>query len=372
MSTVLRTSPRAIAVVGGYQVPIKSFDVETNAFTSADTFELHLPFRFGGSGGKDWILHNADNVASALVTDSDVRVQIYAGQPRNPSSYGIADLTQIMDGWVDTMDFKGDDQGERAVLTGRNLAGPLLDNVITSKWPNQTSSQIANQSAILFGLTPQITQTYTLTGAYYNQDATVMTNQTAWLDLLTFLANHEGFVVRVIGTTLYFGPMSGLVAYAQKAIPLVWRDNLKSFDITREPHAARDIEVQVITYDANHKHRIVETAKSTTAYTPRLNNQLTRGNYLETYAIPGLTRQQATDRARQILAKLSQQQLVGQLTTSIEYGYDVYCPIALGGLGAVLDNTYYANKITRTYDMQQGYSIQIAATNELLTPAGAA
>lgn len=360
-------------MVGGFQVPVKSFSTETNAFTAADTFTLTLPFRYASASVGDYILHNADDVASALVTDADVQVQIYAGQPSNPRSFGTADLGKIINGFVDTFDFYGDDtDGEYVTLTGRNLAGPLIDTAITEKWPNNTASQIAQMAATQFGLTPQITPTYTLVGAYYNQDATVMTNQTSWLDLLAFLANHEGCVVRVIDTTLFFGPLSALTAYQQSPIPLLWRQNLKKFQLTREPHAARDIEVQVITYDANHKKRIVETAKSTTAYSPRLKNQLGRSQFLETYAIPGLTRQQAADRARQILGQLSAQQIVAQLETSIEYGFDAYCPIALGGVGAVLSNTYYANKITRNFDISQGLDIQITATNELLTPSGVA
>lgn len=368
-----KTSPRAIAVVGGYQVPVKAFDVTANAFTAADTFVLDLPFQYGGKSTKDFILRNADNVASALVTDADVQVEIYVGQPKNPNSYGISDLYKIMNGFVDTFDFYGDDQeGTYVELTGRNMAAPLLDTYITSKWPNNTSSQIAYMAAKLFNLTPQITPTSTLAGAYYNQNATVMTNQTSWLDLLTFLANNEGFVVRIIDTTLYFGPISGLAAYTAAPIPITWQDNLQKFQITRQPHAARDIEVEVVTYDINHKHRIVATAKSTTAYSPRLKNQLSRGNYLMSYAIPGLTRQQAEDRAQQILTKLSKQQIVSQLTTSLEYGFDAYSPIAVGGLGAVLTHTGYANSIERTFSVQQGYSVLINTTNELLQPQGVA
>ena len=373
MAKNYRTSPRAIAVVGGYPVPVKSFDVTGNAFTAADTFVLDLAFQYGGKATSDFILRNADNVASALVTDADVQVQIYAGQPSNPSNYKASDLIKVINGFVDTFDFYGGDQeGGYIELTGRNLAGPLLDTYITSKWPNNTSSQIANMAAIQFGLTPQITATTTLAGAYYNQDATVMTNQTSWLDLLAFLANNEGFVVRIIDTVLYFGPLSELSAYKAAPIPLNWQDNLQKFQLTRQPHAARDIEVQVITYDANHKRRIIATAKSTTAYSPRLKNQLSRANYVQTYAIPGLTRQQAQDRADNILAQLSKQQIVAQLTTTLEYGYDAYSPIALGGVGAVLNNTYYVNSVERTFSVDQGYSVILGATNELLNPAGAA
>lgn len=373
MAKTYRTSPRVIAMVGGYQVPVKSFDVTENAFTAADTFILDLNFQYGGKSTKDFILHNSDDVASALVTDADVQVEIYAGQPSHPNNYGTSDLVKIMNGFVDTFDFYGDDQeGEYVQLTGRNLAAPLIDTFITSKWPNNTSSQIANMAAVQFGLTPQITTTTTLVGTYYNQNATVMTNQTSWLDLLTFLANNEGFVVRIIDTTLYFGPMSGLDAYNAKPIPLTWHDNLQKFQVTRQPHAARDIEVKVVTYDANHKHKITATAKSTTSYSPRLKHQLNRGNYVMSYAIPGLTRQQADDRAKQILSQLSKQQIVAQLTTTLEYGYAAYSPIAVGGLGAVLSHTGYINSIERTFSESQGYSALISTTNELLQPAGVA
>jgi phage protein D len=365
----IKSDPRSIVVVGGYVVPFNNWTVESTGFDTADTFSIKLPFSVTNEPG-DLIINNSLEKSSALFTDSDILVEVYRGLPNNPDKYSISDLTQNIMGYVDTVDVDfNDTDGEKVTLTGRNLAALLIDTQITDKYPNKTASQIATLFAKQHGLTPKVTNTTTLAGTFYNQDATTLSSSSSQWDILMFLAQQEGFVVRVVGSSLYFGPISTVTDSTLAPIQMTWGSNIMELTFERSPNAARDLQVQVISYDRHHKHRIVAKAKSTTQYSQRLKNTMQRESYLETYAIPGLTRNQANSIAKSKLKSLSQQQIIGTLKTNGEYNFTIDRRIQLNGCGKVLDGTYYVNRITESFDIvsQNGWDVEIAFINELLT-----
>lgn len=364
----IKSDPRSIVVIGGYVVPFNSWTVESTGFDTADTFSIKLPFSVTKEPG-DLIINNSLEKSSALFTDSDILVEVYRGLPNNPDKYSISDLTQNIMGYVDTVDVDfNETDGEQVTLTGRNLAALLIDTQITDKYPNKTASQIATLFAKQHGLTPKVTNTTTLAGTFYNQDATTLSSSSSQWDILMFLAQQEGYVVRVVGSTLYFGPIGTVTDSTLAPIQMTWGSNIMELTFERSPNAARDLEVQVISYDRHHKNRIVATAKSTTQYSQRLKNTMQRESYLETYAIPGLTRNQANSIAKSKLKQLSQQQIIGTIKTNGEYNFTIDRRIQLNGCGKVLDGTYYVNRVTESFDIvsQNGWDVEIAFINELL------
>jgi len=363
------SAPRSIVVIGGYEVPFESWRVEQTGFEQADTFEVDLPFDITQEKG-DVLLSNNPVSASSLITEPDIQVEIYRGVPNDPNNYTKNDLTQNMYGFVDTMDLYFDDTGEYLKLTGRSLAALLIDTVATDKFPNKTSSQIAQIFAHEHGLNPVITPTNTLAGTYYNDDSTVISNDSSEWDILQFLAQQEGFVARVKSNTLYFGPVEQVTDMNLSPIPLTWGDNIMELNIERSPQAARDLEVNVISYDRNHKKRIVGTAKSTANYSKKLFNQVNRDKYKETYMIPGLTQSQAQARAKSILNTLSAQQYIGTLKTYGDFNFSIDRRITLNGVGKVLSQIYYINRVTETFDFDKGFDVEIAFINQLLMPGG--
>ena len=353
---------RGIAVVAGQQVRFSAFHAEANGFSAADTFELTCPWFVQDTPSGETVLANGPGFESVLMTQDVIPIQLYAGYPANPNAFDTGDLTQIMDGYMDTAEWDFDDTGEFVTITGRNRLAPLLDTVISSKYPNLTSSSIAAMIAQEHGLTPVVTPTTTLAGTFYNQNSTVLgANAKEW-DLLLFLAKMENFIVRVRGQQLLFGPYSTVTGYVnQDPIPYTWGYDIETLKITRAPQAAKDIVVKVYSYDRNGKYRIVETARASSGGSPKQ-------EYVETYTIPGLSRAQAQAQAKAILAQLSSAQLIGQLTGAGNTDMAIDRQIALYGVGQGLSSTYYLTRVRHTLDItSDGYSIDVSFSNQFMT-----
>jgi hypothetical protein len=93
-------------------------------------------------------------------------------------------------------------------VSGRDLTAAFIDAKTTIQYQNLTSSQIASQLAISHGMSFSGPTTTTVAGTFYAYDRVSMTDQRSEWDLLTWLAQQEGFQCYVKGTTLYFEPRS--------------------------------------------------------------------------------------------------------------------------------------------------------------------
>ncbi len=361
---------RGIIAVNGMQVKFTSISVEQNAFSAADSFEIVLPYFIRDQQSGETILANGPDFTSVLLTQDVIPVSAWVGYPANPLNYTVNDLAQVMDGYMDTARWDFDKTGEIVTLNGRNMVGPLIDAKIVDKFPNLTSSAIAIKFALEHGLTPVVTPTSTLAGTYYNQNSTITGNNSMseW-DLLLFLAQQENFIVRVKGGQLLFGPYGTVTGYVdQTPISLTWGQNIETLEFERSPQAAKDIVVKVISYDRNYKHRIEETAKSTTQYAQRILNQAgQRQQYVETYTIPGLTRDQAQKKAIAICNELSRSQIIGNVTCAGDPNMSIDRKLQIQGVGQILSDFYYLNKVTHQFDLTNGYSIDASFSNQFLT-----
>lgn len=359
---------RGLVIVNGQQVKFQSFGVEQNAFSAADSFEIVLPFFIRNTRNGDLVLANGPDFQSILLTQDVVPIQVYVGYPSNPRRFSASDLTQIMDGYMDTArwNFNKND-GEIVTLNGRNAVGPMMDTKTSDKYPNLTASAIAEKFAANHGLTAVVTATSTLAGTYYNQNSTILGNDASEWDILLFLAQQEDFVVRVKGKELLFGPYSVVTGYvSQDPIKYTWGKDIEALEFERSPHAARDVIVKVITWDRDSKARIIETAKSTTQYAKRIYGG-SRAAYTETYVIPGLTRQQAQKQARAICYELSRCQVIGQIDTAGNPDMAIDRKVAIYGVGQGLTDTYYLNRVTHNYDINAGYACSSSFSNQFLS-----
>ena len=309
---------------------------------------------------------NGPDFVTTLLVQDQIPVQVYIGYPQNPLSFTATDLTQVMDGWMDDAKFDFDDQGERITLTGRNNVGQLIDEKINDKLPNQTASNIATQFTAEHGLTPVVTPTTTLAGTYYNQNSAALGTDISEWDLLLFLAQMENFIVRVKGSSLYFGPYSVVTGYVnQTPIPYTWGYDITTLEIERSPHCAKDIVVNVYSYDRNGKAKIKETAKSATQFAQKIYGNLgQRQQYIENYTIPGLTRDQAQKQAQAIASELSRSQLIGTMTGAGNTDLAIDRQIVLYGVGKALSSPYYLTKVTHSMDMDGGYGASVSFCNQ--------
>jgi hypothetical protein len=195
------TVPRGIVRISGSMTSTGTvvpgwldFEVENNALSSADTFSV----RFIGSG-----LPKAMDV-SWFSQQKDMYIELFAGFPANYGAYTPEELTRLIYGQADTIDY--DIAQDVITVHGRDLTRVFIDAKTTEKFQNQTSSQIATTLAKRRGLTPNVTATKTKAGAYYDiEHVNLMDERTEW-DILSFLAQQEGFNVYVKDQTLYFGP----------------------------------------------------------------------------------------------------------------------------------------------------------------------
>lgn len=346
------------------RVPFNSWSVDLNGYAAADTFDVTLPFRVLDHLRGTSNLINTKDQETILLTQPDILVEAYAGYPKDANSYSEDDLTQLMYGYMDTADFYFDDsEGARVELHGRNQVGPFMDTKTTDKFPNRTSSQIVTTFGQQFGLTVQATATSTLAGTYYANDHTTLTSDITMWDLMNFLAQQEGFTLRVFGNTLYFGPRSSFLK--SPALPYVWGQNIKSLQLTRTPHASKNIKVEVVTWHPGKKTRIVATAQNSTTFASRVTGTSAHQDWLETYYFPGLTKNQAQNRANAILKQLSESELVGTLKGQGNSQLDIYQPIELMGLGLGIDGQqFFPTKVTHAFDMKsEGYTINTTFCN---------
>lgn len=367
------SQPRSIVVVDGVRVPYNNWTVNLNGYSAADTFDVTLPFRVLSHLRGVSSLINTPDTETVLLTKPDILVEVYAGYPRDPNTYNEADLTQLIYGYMDTADFYFDaTQGVRVELQGRNQVGPFMDTKTTDKFPNRTSSSIVTYFGEQQGLTVVATPTYTLAGTYYANDHTTLTSNITQWDLMNYLAQQEGFMLRVVGNTLYFGPRSQFLKTT--SLPYIWGQNIKTLQVTRTPHASKNIKVEVVTWNPGKKSRIVTTASNTTTYAKRVTGTGGHQEWVESYYFPGLTRNQAQQRADAILQQLSESELVIQMTGQGNPDFDIIQSMDLKGLGLGIDGQpFYPTQVSHAFDAKNsGYLITTTACNLQLTtnPAG--
>jgi phage baseplate assembly protein V len=186
--------PRSIIKLNGTEVTPVSWEVDTGTFYAADTFRCVLALGAMPSGfGLDF-----------FATAGKVEVEIFAGFPADPGNYTASSLTSVFVGRTDDIDTV---IGANVVtLSGRDLAGLLIDAKSSEKFVNQTASQVATTLAQKYGLTPVVTSTEGRVGRLYQSDHVRLQDEKTPWDLLTWLARELDFVVYVKGRELHFEP----------------------------------------------------------------------------------------------------------------------------------------------------------------------
>ncbi len=224
-----------------------------------------------------------------------------------------------------------------AILSGRDLAARLIDAEIFETFVNQTASQIVETIAERHGLTPSVTTTTVPVGQYYELDharSALGVNAratTAW-NLLTMLAQAEGFVLSVIGTTLNFGPwpITGLVTVMPS-------DFMKlSIDLATALPAGTTVK----SWSCRNKS-VISKSDGTGAGT--------------TIIRPNLTQEQAQSLAEYHVATLGQH---GTILTGLMPGDVTLRPgmkLMLKGASSLLDQQYVVTSICRSLDGMAGF-----------------
>ena len=357
---VLR-QPRAIIEINGdiLHHGLYSAQITNNTIFQADTWTAVL-------------------VASQLPKDSAVQwyaaqkveVKIYIGFPKDPAHFGIDELSHLMTGYADSIEYNP--VADTVTLTGRDLTGLLIDHKTYAKYPNLTASQIAQQMATKYGLKADITATTVPVGRYYSMDHVRTTTQETDWDLLTYLAQESGFWVYIHGSTLYFGapPQPGKNDFIIEA-PVPGNENQSNvlqLSLARNLTVARDVIVRVSSWDPKHAKGFTATAHAIKGVATPLGgsseSQQAGGDaQIYSYTIPGLTPNQALQRAEQLLHNITIHELRLQATMPAVNTVGKMTIIRLKQSGTIFDQDFYPAKITRTWSAQRGYGMSITAKN---------
>lgn len=347
-------SPRAIVTINGIQVKWQSLSITTNTFYVSDKFSVIL----GKTDQPDGIDENF------WASTQECVVAIYLGLPKNVDYFTTSDLELFITGEADGI--IDDFCGKTISISGRDFSSRMIDTKITQKFSNQTASQIATIFANEHGLNPKVTNTTTPVGTYYQQQQVLLANETTEWDLLTFLAQNENFVVFVQNYDLIFEPRP---ESTQNPYVFTYRPETENYDspifnginlkFTRSITLSKDVKVTIkVPYGSKNGQPFYRT--KTASHT----NSTRTGNLQKySYVIPGLTPEQATQRADQILRDITRNEIIMETSCAPDNILKKNSIIQVTGTGTAYDNFYYTDEVIRNFSYEEGYNMNIIAKN---------
>jgi hypothetical protein len=367
----LVTAPRGLVRINGTVAQAWSdYEVENNALSSADTFEV----RFIGSA-----LPAATDV-NWFSQQQDMYIELFAGFPDDFDAYTPDDLTKLIYGQADTIDY--DMAQDVITVRGRDLTRVFIDAKTTEKFQNQTSSQIATTLAQRRGLTAQVTATKTRAGAYYDiEHVNLMDERTEW-DILCFLAQQEGFVVYVKDKTLYFGPPP---AADSAPYPIVWTQvnpstaqyramagNAEDMRFERTLTVSRGVTVVVRSWNDKQQYgfNAVYPQNKVGSIKPGLSTTPANGQVF-TFFYPNIDKQRALQIAQQKYDLIVKHEMKMSCRLPGDVTLDTQTVIQVSGTGTAWDQTYYPSQITRRMSFEGGFEMNVHGKNHAATSEAA-
>ncbi|MCI4427758.1 MAG: hypothetical protein JHC40_01180 [Burkholderiales bacterium] len=349
--------PRGAVKLNGELIPgWVSWEVDNNAFRSADTFRVVFVVS----------MLPATRDAAWFAAQSSMLVEILAGFPADAQNFAVSELDSLIYGQTDEVLF--DPVKGTIELSGRDLTAALIDTKTSEHFANQTSSQIATTLAQRHGLKPVVTATKTRVGDYYKDDHACTTQQQSEWELLTFLANVEDFVLYVKGQELHFEPRPGeqtdhyVIAWdgqnADRGYPVA---NLVSLQFSRALTIAKGVTVEVHSWNAKQKKGFTASwPKAAKAVQP---GQAAAKTQVYRYTIAGLTQDKALQRAQSIYRQIiaHEMRLTGYLPA--DNVLDCTKTLLVRGTGTAFDQVYFPESVMRSMSLNEGYRMNIRAKN---------
>lgn len=343
--------PVGAVLINGAQVPWVSWDVTNASHFVADNFSVVLPLKTmpASLDGSYW--RNTDEAV----------VEVRAGFADDAGN--VSGLTSLIVGNVDTV--RHDLVGRTLTLAGRDLSSRFLDHKTTEKFQNQTSSQIAATLAARRGLKVSAAATTTQVGRYYEIDHARLTAEKTEWELLTFLAQQEGFDVWVAGTTLFFQPPPSMNG---QAFDLIWRDpsdtqpaqsSAGRLHVEHSLTVARDVIVNVKSFNQSQQVAFTKTAKASRRATGK---QSTATPQTYSYTLPNLTPEQALQEAQRRAEEITRQEFILE-ADDIPADTTLSTRMLVRLSGTAWDGLFWPDAITRNFDLHGGFTMRLRAKN---------
>jgi hypothetical protein len=351
------------------QIPISYERVEVvNTFDhQSDSFTVHLPL-FDQNAALDWTWWAAQ---------PDIEIAVSVGFADEQGNLGA--LTQLIVGPVERVELvplpearahsQFSDQGAYLAVTGGDYSRAFMNSPITTEelGQNLPSRQIMqNIAANHPQVTLDLSQAGSDVGTPYDQlTGRLFLHRSEW-DVLTGLADHEGWRLRMDGTTLVVGPAAAPDAaqpypifYAPRTAGQVVQPTVLSLHLIHAKNIASGVDVIVEAHDAKSGTQARAKAHSMRAATTMA------GRATYTFNHPGMTQAQAQQSAEAHADQIAKYEysidfmLPGDPTLTVER------MIALSGTGTAFDQSYYITQIAHVLDMTLGYEMTVVAQNSL-------
>ena len=341
-------SPRGTVLLNGVAVPWEDWSTTNNGYYSADTFKVTLPVSSLPSGLQRADLQNIQSL------DVEIRASL-------DGSSGIS----LISGRVDDID--DDFVDNTIVISGRDYTADMIETkVVGSIYKNQTSSQVVQAIATSHGLTANVVPTDTKVGHYFEIDHDKLTNASTEWDLLTYLAETEGYDVYVTGKVVNFLPQANttaaptLLTYVPASNTQLASGTFSKLTTKRNLTLASDVVVEV--YSWNHKQK--QAYKVTVKGTKTKNSSKSNGRtQIYAYRKPGLTKEQALQFGQSKLEDVSRHERVLSVTAPADLTTFAPNQVKLQGTQTAADQLYWVDEVERTMSFTGGFEMHMSLKN---------
>lgn len=335
--------------------PPVSFEVTCNCYYQADRYYTELAVAALPTGNQKDFWSGGDQK----------KLEIRCGIKNMPAK-------SLIIGLIDDLEI--DWLTNTVKIRGRDLSSLLMDNKTAEKFPNKTSSDVATLLATRHGMSSQVTKTTTLVGTYFQREHAKITSDVSEHDLLTFLAEQEGFNYWVEGNVLHFeqpppeNTKPFVVRYAAPTASTIANGTFISLVTKRSETLAKDFSVKVVSWDAKKKRVVTAEAKRsrTAKVSGGINKKVnTAGGLSQPYIarIPGLTKEQAQARANKIAEDISKHERSVVVEMPFDPVVDARTRLSLRGTGTEFDQAYYIEAIEYSGSFEAGSRMEIHAKN---------
>ena len=181
-------APRVWLTLNGAMLPCLTATVTRKSERSADTFSAELSVddtATAGFGYAEWADYQPTDVEVLMSVDGTDPVSVITGQIDEPRiNWGQCTVS----------------------VSGRDKSAPLSEKRRSQQFKNQQSSDIVSTIASDHGLSPIVTAGSDFAGKLYDVDTVHLLLNLSDHEILSRLAEREGFRWYVDGTSLYFEP----------------------------------------------------------------------------------------------------------------------------------------------------------------------
>lgn len=333
---------------------LREMEVTNNRFFSADSFSCILALR-----------EDDPDFGRAFFQDVDrLEVELFSG-------FGFDEPpgTSLLAGRADEVQIALDDR--TVSLRGRDYTADLIEYRLAEKYPNKTSSEIVRTVAGLVGLGADVAETQALAGSYYKAEHAQLADETTAWNLITYLAEREGFDALVQGRTVIFKPPPAEASAPHWTIRYdpgepgapAPRAPVGGLTLTKGLTISRDIVVKVISWSSGKKRAVEGLSRSRLGRAKGASGRSEPAvNYV--FRIPNLTQDQADAEARRRAEDLTKNLRSIDVETAALPGLDIRSIVRLTGTGGSFDlPSYHLDEISWRISQGAGFTMSLRARN---------